>query len=329
MDVLLLMSIFRLYPRSKVSISHNTARKFLFLSACFCWHSRLTLREMDQKIKFGELSDYGASYLEFLFHLFKVFTLHVTLHDAAGAVREPNGKGPGYCYLIGQRPNSSLLGHVSGLLFGLYVKLSLPSLFNTVDFWSSMSCIVLDFEPAKNPYLRVGSFFLIRMFRDTYFILQKNTNTQCKQFGVQQTCTGLCETAEVWITASFPKFFLGWIFCESNKKCKILANLIDKEVENSDDHGCPKVRDLMYEKTWICSSYPFRHKTTLQCAERKAKLFGKFIMQHLNLKGLYCETYCQYIRIETFQNFSILHSRFIIEKLSLQDSCMIRKTILI
>ena len=159
MDVLLLMSIFRLYPRSKVSILHNTARKFLFLSACFCWHSRLTLREMDQKIKFGEISDNGASYLEFLFHLFKVFRLHVTLHDAAGAVREPNGKGPGYCYLIGQRTNSCLLGHVSGLLFGLYVKLSLPSLFNTVDFWSSISCIVLDFELAKNPYLRVGSFF--------------------------------------------------------------------------------------------------------------------------------------------------------------------------
>ena len=52
MDVLFLISIFRLYPGLKMSIEHNSVRKSLFLSGCFCWDSSLSLREMDQKFKF-------------------------------------------------------------------------------------------------------------------------------------------------------------------------------------------------------------------------------------------------------------------------------------
>ena len=69
------------------------------------------------------------------FRHFKVFTLHAKLHDAAGAVPAHSGKGPGYCYMIGRGPSSCFLGHVTGLrLFCLYVKLFLPSIFNSVDF---------------------------------------------------------------------------------------------------------------------------------------------------------------------------------------------------
>ena len=134
MDVLFLMSIFRLYPGLKLSFEHNSVRKNLFLSACFCWDSRLSLREMDEKFKFGGTIGYGNSYLELLFRHFKIFRLHAILHDAAGAVRANSGKGLGYCYMIGRGPNSCLLGHVTGLLFCLYVKIFLPSIFNSVDF---------------------------------------------------------------------------------------------------------------------------------------------------------------------------------------------------
>ena len=89
---------------------------------------------MDQKFKFGGLIGYGNSYLDSVFRYSKVFRLHAILHDAAGAVRAHSGKGPGYCYMIGRGPNSCLLGHVTGLLFCFYVKLFLPSIFNSVDF---------------------------------------------------------------------------------------------------------------------------------------------------------------------------------------------------
>ena len=154
-----LISFFRLYPGVKKSFENNSVRKNLFLSACFCWDSRLSLREMDQKYKFGGTIGYGDSYLESLFHDFKVFRLHAVLHDAAGAVRAQSGKGPGYCYMIGRVPNSCLLGHVTGRLFCLYLNLFLPSIFNSLDFWSSMSLIVLDMKlTEKNIIKELGLY---------------------------------------------------------------------------------------------------------------------------------------------------------------------------
>ena len=134
MDVLFLISVFRLYPGIKMTFEHKSVRKNLFLSACFCWDSGLSLREMDQKFKFGGLIGYGNSCLDSVFRYSKVFRLHAILRDAAGAVRAYSGKRPGYCYMIGRGPISCLLGPVTGLLFCLYVKLFLPSIFNSVNF---------------------------------------------------------------------------------------------------------------------------------------------------------------------------------------------------
>ena len=134
MDVLFLISVFRLYPGLKISFEHNSVRKNLFPSAYFCWNSRLSLREMEQKFPFGGPIGYGSPYLDSVFRYSKVFRLHAILHDAVGAVRLQTGKGPGYCYMIGRGPISCLLGHVTGLLFCLYVKIFLPSIFNSVDF---------------------------------------------------------------------------------------------------------------------------------------------------------------------------------------------------
>ena len=117
-----------------MSFEDNSVRKNVFLSACFCWDSRLSSRQMDQKLKFGGLIGYGNSCLDSVFRYSKIFRLHAILHPAAGAVRSHSGKGPGYCYMIGRGPNSCLLGQVTGLLFCLYVKIFLPYIFNSVDF---------------------------------------------------------------------------------------------------------------------------------------------------------------------------------------------------
>ena len=126
MDVIFLISVFRSYPGLKMSFEHNSVRKSLFLSACFCCDSRFSLHEMDQNFKFGGLIGYGNSYLDSVFRYSKVFRLHAILHVAAGAVGSHKGKGPGYCYMNGRGPISCLLGHVTGLLFCLYVNLFLP-----------------------------------------------------------------------------------------------------------------------------------------------------------------------------------------------------------
>ena len=117
-----------------MTFDHNSVRKNLVLSAPFCWKFGLFSREMHQKFNFGVLIGYGSSYLDSVFRYSKVFRLHAILHDAAGAVRAQSDKGPGYCYMIGRGSNSCLLSHVTGLLFCLYVKFFLPSIFNSVDF---------------------------------------------------------------------------------------------------------------------------------------------------------------------------------------------------
>ena len=117
-----------------MSIEHNSNRKNLFLSACFCWDSGLSSSEMDQKFRFGGHIGYRNSCLDSVFRYSKVFRLHSILHHAAGAVRTHSRKRLGYCYMIGRGTNSCLLGHVTGLLFCFYVKLFLPSIFNAVDF---------------------------------------------------------------------------------------------------------------------------------------------------------------------------------------------------
>ena len=64
--------------------------------------------------------------------------------------------------------------------------------------------------------------------------------------------------------------------------CRLLTNLIGRNVENLDDYGCPKIQNLVRtDSSWICSSYPFQHKTRLYSAERKTKVYGDWAIQHL------------------------------------------------
>ena len=93
---------------------------------------------------------------------------------------------------------------------------------------------------------------------------------------------------ELWtldnsVLSIFPRAVKGEYFAKGTEKCKILGILLVKEVDILEDHCCPKVQDLVDEEIWICSSYPFRHKATSHYAERKAKLFGDWIMRHLML----------------------------------------------
>ena len=65
-------------------------------------------------------------------------------------------------------------------------------------------------------------------------------------------------------------------FAKGLEKCKILSPYLCKDVENLDDLGCPKASKLLEYKDveWNCSNYPYRHKKTLHCAEKKAYVYG-------------------------------------------------------
>ena len=94
MEVLFLMSIFRLRMGLKMSFENNVTKN---LSACFRWFSRLSLNEMGQQFTFGGTIGYGDSYSGFLIRHFKIFRLHAKLYDAARAGGAHSGKRTGYC----------------------------------------------------------------------------------------------------------------------------------------------------------------------------------------------------------------------------------------
>ena len=62
---------------------------------------------MDQKFPFGLIGCENSD-LDYILCYSKVFRLLALLHDAAGATGLHTGEGPGYCYKIGQGPNSYL-----------------------------------------------------------------------------------------------------------------------------------------------------------------------------------------------------------------------------
>ena len=70
------------------------------------------------------------------------------------------------------------------------------------------------------------------------------------------------------------------VFAKGLEKCRLLTNLLEQNVENLDDYGCPKIQDFVKtDSLRICSSYLFRHKTRLHSAERKAKMYAEWAME--------------------------------------------------
>ena len=288
MDVLSLISVFRLYPGFEMSFEHNSVRKNIFLSACFFWDSGRSSREMDQKFQVGGLIGYGNSCLESVFCYSKVFRLHALLHDAAGVMPTHGGKGPGYCYMIGRGPNSCLLGYVTWLLFCVYVKLFLSSILNSVDFWSSMALIVLDIELTEKKRIEELGLFIDGSLQGfSYcppktFKPKKQTTWNTSHLHGIAWSSGKLEYDKLFAVFCDIKLMKTEVFAKSLGKCRLLTNLLGQNVENLDDYRCPKIQDLVKtDNLWICSSYLFRHKTRLHCAERKAKMFRERAMQQL------------------------------------------------
>ena len=253
----------------------------------FSWDFGLPVCELDQNFEFAGTIGYGNSYLEFLFRHFNVFRPHTLLHDAAGALRVHSGKRLDCCYVIGHWPNSCLLGHVTGVLFCFYVRLFLPSFFNSVGFWSSMYCIVLDIDLADENVFKELGVFCDGKVQGYAFRPPKKYKLTKPAFWCTRNLHGIaCNSGRLdysELLINLHRTVKDEYFAKGTEKCKIRGNFLDKEVETLENHGCARVQDIVDEEMWICSRYPFRHKTTLHCAERTAKMFGNWILRHLLL----------------------------------------------
>ena len=264
MDVIFLVNIFRLYLKVKSKFVHNCTRKNLFLSACYYWDGTISWREMDQKFLHGGKIGYGDSYMDSVFRYSKVFRLHAVLHDAAGRLRLQTGKGPGYCYMIGRGPNCCSLGHVTGLIFCLCVKIILPSIFNSIDSWISMSLTVLDIKLTEKNIIKELGLFIDGSLQGFSFwppkIFKPNKQTTWNTSNLHGIAwsSGKVEYEKLFAVFYDIKVMNAEVFAKGFKKCRLLIRLLGPNIEKLDDYGCPKVQDLVGEgktgSSEICSS---------------------------------------------------------------------------
>ena len=132
-----LQIIYEIYLTVKKIYPENSDRRNYFLAACslFFFSSKNDLN-YDVAIKlrpYGGLIGIDDSSLDKYLKDSKILRLHAILHDAAGFVDEVYNTGPTYCYILPWKCNSSLIGHLSGITFCLFVKLTRPELYQLLE----------------------------------------------------------------------------------------------------------------------------------------------------------------------------------------------------
>ena len=151
-----------------------------------------------------------------------------------------------------------------------------------------MSLIVLDIElTEKNVIKELGLFIdgSVQGFSfcpSRAFKPNKQTSRNTKHLHGIAWSSGKLDYEKLLVVFYDIKVMNAEVFAKGLEKCRLLTNLLGQIVENLDDYACPKIQDLVEtDSLWICSSYLFRHKTRLHCAERKTKVYGEWAMQHL------------------------------------------------
>ena len=156
-----------------------------------------------------------------------------------------------------------------------------------------MSLIVLDIELTEKNVIKEQGHFIDGCVQGFSFCPPKtskpNKPTTWRTSHLHRIawCSGKLEYEKLFAVFYDINVMNAEVFAKGFEKCRLLTRLLGQIVENWEDYGCPKIQDLLGERksksSWIYSSYLFRHKTRLHCAERKAKVYGDWAMQHLYL----------------------------------------------
>ena len=151
-----------------------------------------------------------------------------------------------------------------------------------------MSCIVLDTELTEKNIIKElglyigGSVQGFSFCSPKSFKPKKQTIWNTSHLHGIAWSSGKLDYEKLFAVSCDTKVMNAEVLAKGLEKCRLLTNLLGRNVENLDDFGCPRNQDLVKtDSSWICSSYLFRHKTRLHCAERKAKVYGDWAMQHL------------------------------------------------
>ena len=151
-----------------------------------------------------------------------------------------------------------------------------------------MSLIVLDIELTEKNVIKelglfiVGSLQGFSFFPPKTFKPNKQTTWNTSHLHGIASSSGKLDYEKLFAVLYDIKVMNAEVFGKGLEKCRLLTKLLGQFVEKLEDYGCPKIQVLVItDSSWICSSYPFRHRTRLHCAEKKAKVYGEWALQRL------------------------------------------------
>ena len=151
-----------------------------------------------------------------------------------------------------------------------------------------MSLIVLDIELTEKNIIKDLTLFLDGSLRGFSFCSpktfkpNKQTTWITTHLHGPAWSSGKLDYEKLFAVFYDIKVMNAEVFAKGLEKCRLLIRLLVQNVENLNDYGHPEIQVLVKaDSSWICCSYPFRHKTRLHCVERKAKVYGEWAMQHL------------------------------------------------
>ena len=146
-----------------------------------------------------------------------------------------------------------------------------------------MPLIVLDIELTEKNIIKELGLFIDGSLQGFSFCPpktfkpNKQTSWNTKHLHEIAGSSGKLDYEKLFAVFYDIKVMIAEVSAKELEKCRLLANLLGQNVENLDDYDCPKTQDLVKtDSLWTCSSYFLRHKTRLNCAERKAKVYGEW-----------------------------------------------------
>ena len=122
------LSVSSIYPKNSVKLKHFLATSEYFSeTGGFDFDIALKLRS------YGVIIGIDNSSVDKYLKISSVLRLHAILQDAGGFLYEIYNQGPGYSYMLPWKSSNCFSGHLSGILFCLFLKIFHPSIFHLLE----------------------------------------------------------------------------------------------------------------------------------------------------------------------------------------------------
>ena len=127
-----------------------------------------------------------------------------------------------------------------------------------------MSCIVLDIELTEKNIIKELGLFIDGSLQGFSFCPpktfkpRKQTSWNTKHLHGIAWSYGKLDFEKLFAVFYDIKVMNAEVFAKGLEKCRLLSNLLGRNVENLDVYCCAKIQNLVkMDSSWICSSYPF------------------------------------------------------------------------